>query len=302
MAAQQTRCGTIVLAGEPNAGKSTLLNALVGTRLAITSAKPQSTRQRVIGIRTEGSSQIVFVDPPGLLEPHYLLQETMLDEAIAVLTSADAILHLHRAADAPAPPLEQLVPPGCLRGQPIATVYTAVDTIARHRRPDASTSVFPVGFLTAERTSHEHSTGTEPLLAWCRAQLPQAPFRHDPDDLSTQPVRFFVTEFIREVALEVLHEELPYSLAAQVDEFRESSDPVYIRVTLFVERESQKGMVIGAGGRVLKQIGAGARARIEALLGSAVYLDLWVKVLPRWRKSSELLRELGFCPPPQRSS
>jgi GTP-binding protein Era len=115
-------------------------------------------------------------------------------------------------------------------------------------------------------------------------------------------MRFFVAEFIREAALDLLHEELPYSLAARVDEFRESSDPVYIRVTIYVERESQKGMVIGAGGRTTKKIGEAARERIEELLGVRVYLDLWVKVLPRWRKSPQLLRELGFRPPPQRRS
>jgi GTP-binding protein Era len=124
--------------------------------------------------------------------------------------------------------------------------------------------------------------------------------RYDADDLSTQPVRFFVTEFVREAAFEVLHEELPYSVAASVDEFRESSDPVYIRVTLFVERGSQKGMVIGARGRTIKKIGATARQRIEELLGATVFLDLWVKVLPQWRKSPRLLRELGFVPPTER--
>ena len=297
-----TRCGTIVFAGKPNAGKSTLLNAFVGAQLAITSAKPQSTRQRVIGIRTDGSSQLVFVDPPGLLEPHYLLQETMLDEAIEVLRGADAILYLHRAGDAPTPPLESLVPAGSLRGQPVATVYTAVDTIARDVWPHVSPPVFRVGFLTEEHSGKHADLGLDDLLQWCHAQIPTAPFRYDPEDLSTQPMRFFVAEFIREAALELLHEELPYSLAAGVDEFRESSDPVYIRVTIFVERESQKGMVIGAGGRTIKKIGAAARERIEKLLGVSIYLDLWVKVLPRWRKSPHLLRELGFSPPPQRRS
>jgi GTP-binding protein Era len=302
MADPPTRCGTIVLAGKPNAGKSTLLNALIGTRLAITSAKPQSTRQRVVGILTDGASQLVFVDPPGLLEPHYLLQETMLDEAIEVLQQANAILYLHQASDAPAPPLDSLVPPGSVRDQPVATVYTAMDTIPRHAWPDVAPPEFRVGFLAGEGAENDRDNGLKDLLQWCHAQLPEAPFRYDSEDLSTQPMRFFVAEFIREAALELLHEELPYSLAATVDEFRESSDPVYIRVTIYVERESQKGMVIGAGGRTIKKIGAMARERIEGLLGIGVYLDLWVKVLPRWRKSPQLLRELGFRPPPEKKS
>ena len=289
---QPTRCGTIVLAGSPNAGKSTLLNTLVGTKLAIISAKPQSTRQRVIGIRTEGESQLVFVDPPGLLEPHYLLQQTMLDEAVEVLSRADAILHLHRTSEAPAPPLAELVPSGALGKQAVATVYTAADSAAPQIRPDTRADVFVVSAVTGE--------GIDELLAWCQAHCPIGPFHFDPDDMSTQPMRFFAAEFVREAAFELLHEELPYSLAAHVDEFRESSDPVYIRVTLYVERESQKGMVIGANGRTIKSLGALARQQIEALLGTRIYLDLWVKVLPRWRSSPHLLRELGFRPPATR--
>ncbi len=289
---QPTRCGTIVLAGKPNAGKSTLLNTLVGTKLAITSAKPQSTRQRVIGIRTDGESQLVFVDPPGLLEPHYLLQQTMLDEAVEVLSRANAILHLHRISEGTATPLAALVPDGTLATPAIATVYTAVDTAGTETRPDPGADVFCVSAVTGE--------GIEAVLDWCRAQCPVGPFQYDPDDMSTQPLRFFVAEFTREAAFELLHEELPYSLAAHVDEFRESSDPVYIRVTLYVERESQKGMVIGANGRTIKSLGALARRHIEALLGTRVYLDLWVKVLPRWRTSPHLLRDLGFRPPDAR--
>jgi GTP-binding protein Era len=280
-----------VLAGKPNAGKSTLLNTLVGTKLAITSAKPQSTRQRVIGIRTEGDSQLVFVDPPGLLEPHYLLQQTMLDEAVEVLSRANAILHLHRINEGPATPLAELVPDGTV-ATAVATVYTAIDAARTEARPEPGPDVFCVSAITGE--------GIEALLHWCRAQCPLGPFQYDPDDMSTQPLRFFVAEFTREAAFELLHEELPYSLAAHVDEFRESSDPVYIRVTLYVERESQKGMVIGANGRTIKSLGALARQQIEALLGTRVYLDLWVKVLPHWRTSPHLLRELGFRPPAAR--
>ncbi len=282
-----------MLAGKPNAGKSTLLNALVGTKLAITSTKPQSTRQRVIGIRTEGDSQLVFVDPPGLLEPHYLLQQTMLQEALDVLRNADAILHLHRVTDAPADALEDLVPTDTVRTDRVATVYTAIDTVNADAVPKTDSS-FAISAVTGQ--------GIDELLAWCRAQAPVGPFHYDPDDMSTQPLRFFVAEFVREAAFELLREELPYSLAAHVDEFRESSEPVYIRVTLYVERESQKGMVIGANGRTIKSLGALARQQIEDLLGTRVFLDLWVKVLPKWRASPHLLRELGFRPPTTRKS
>jgi GTP-binding protein Era len=288
-----TRCGVVVLAGAPNAGKSTLLNALVGTRLAIVSARPQSTRTPVVGIRTDGGAQLVFVDPPGLLEPHYLLQETMVEAAVDAVRKADVVLHLHRATEGPPPRLASLVPEGVLDRKPIASVATAVDELPSGRRPRSAPPDFAVSAVTGE--------GLDRLLAWCTARVPAGPFRYDADAMSTQPMRFFVEEAVREAAFEVLRQELPYAVAAQVEEYREESDPAVIRVTVYVERESQKGMVIGAGGRTLKRIGSVARHRIEELSGCRVYLELWIKVLPRWRKSPTLLRQLGFRVPTSRS-
>jgi len=290
----ETRCGTVVLAGRPNAGKSTLLNALVGGRIAIVSERPQSTRQPVVGLRTDPGVQLVIVDPPGLLEPHYLLQESMVAEALAVLRGADAVLYLHRLAEGPPPPLGALVPADVLAGQPVATLLTATDEVS----PDRWPAVEPATFLVSAATGQ----GLDPVLAWCRERMPRAPFRYDGDDLSTQPVRFFVEEFVREAAFALLRQELPYAVTARVDEFRESEDPVYVRVTVYVERESQKGMVIGTGGATIRALGQAARQRIEDLLGQRVYLDLWVKVLPRWRKSPKFLRELGFSIPTSRTS
>ncbi len=292
MVSHPTRCGTIVLAGRPNAGKSTLLNALVGEYLAITSAKPQSTRTPVIATRTEGSTQLVFVDPPGLLEPKYLLQEAMMDDAVGWLERADAILYLVPADDRDVPPLHELLPPSRAVGAPVAHVLTKIDLA-----PTSSPTPGPATF----RTSAVTGQGLERLREWCRAHVPESPFRHAPDDLSAQPLRFFVTEFVREAAFELLEDELPYAVAAQVDEYREGTTPVYIRVTLYVERESQKGMVIGRDGRTIKRLGARARERIERLTGTRVFLDLWVKVLPKWRTSPHALRQLGFPAPTPRT-
>lgn len=283
-----TRCGVIALVGEPNAGKSTLLNALVGTKLAIVSTKPQSTRQPVVGLYTEGDTQLILTDTPGLLEPRYLLQEAMLQQALDILRRADAVLHLHPLGEMPVPTLESIVPPDVLRGQPVATVLTG----AGGATPDAASFVF----------QPDTGRGVAEILAWCRLRVPTGPFRYDPEDISTQPLRFFVAEFLREAAFELLGEELPYSLAAEVDEFREGSEPVYIRATLFVERASQKGMVIGSGGRTIKALGALARQKVEDLLSQPVYLDLWVKVLPKWRRTEQHLRQLGIPPPNARST
>jgi GTP-binding protein Era len=282
-------CGTVVLAGKPNAGKSTLLNAVVGSPLAIVSRRPQSTRTSVVGIRTEGDRQLILVDPPGLLEPQYLLQEAMLTAAMEAVRTADAVLMLHRAATGPPPPIDTLLPASVLGGKPVLTVLTAVDEVGADARPGADGSAVRVSAVSGE--------GLDALIGWCFAQLPEGPHRYPPDDLSTQPLRFFVEEAVREAAFENLGDELPYALAAQVEEFREADRPVYIGVTLYVERESQKGMVIGKRGVAIRGIGARARRRIEALVGSQVYLDLWVKVLPRWRKSPTFLRQLGFRVP-----
>lgn len=287
-----THFATVVLAGKPNVGKSTLFNALIGTPLAVTSAKPQSTRRPVFGLRTDGDTQLLLVDPPGLLEPRHLLQEAMLAGALAAIRGADVLLHLRRVADGPGPASPLPDPTDHPLPLAAATVLTCADTVPEARLPVVSPPTFLVSAVTGR--------GLDEVLAWCRSQAPEAPFRFDPDDLSTQPLRFFAGEFIHEAALEALHEELPYALVVEVDEFREDSSPVYIRATLHVERESQKGMVIGAGGRTIKGIGSAARRRIEGLLDARVFLDLHVKVLPRWRRSPALLRRFGFDPPTSR--
>ena len=136
--------------------------------------------------------------------------------------------------------------------------------------------------------------GLDVLLGQLRARLPEGPFHYDPDEMATQPTRFFAAEFVREAAFELLHEELPYSVAVEIDEFREGASPVYIRAVVYVERDSQKGIVIGDGGRTIKALGEAARAKIEALLGERVFLELHVKVLPKWRRHQPSLKRLGY--------
>jgi GTP-binding protein Era len=277
-----TRCGTIVLAGRPNVGKSTLLNALVGEHLAIVSPKPQSTRLPVIGLLTRDETQYIFTDSPGLLEPEYQLHEVMRAAALRAIDDAEVIAYLHPLAEYPAPPLAKVAR---LDRQPraaVVTVYTKADLSALSP-PDA----LVVSALTG--------AGIDTLLAALRDRLPESPFHYDPDELATQPMRFFAAEFIREAAFEQLHEELPYSIACEIDEFREGAEPVYIRAVLYVERESQKGIVIGEGGRTIKALGAAARAKIEVLLGQRVFLDLHVKVLPKWRRDAPSLKRLGYA-------
>jgi GTP-binding protein Era len=279
-----TRCGTVVLAGRPNVGKSSLLNALIGEHLAIVSPKPQSTRLPVVGLLTRGDTQFIFTDSPGLLEPEYRLHEAMRAAAVRAIADAEVIAYLHPLSEFPAPPLADIAPlDGPLRA-PVVTVYTKADLVPPTARPpDCLTAV---SALTRE--------GLDTLLDGLRTHIPEGPFHYDPDEMATQPLRFFAAEFVREAAFELLHEELPYSVAVEIDEFREGSEPVYIRAVLYVERDSQKGIVIGEGGRTIKALGAAARAKIAALLGGSVYLELHVKVLPKWRRHEPSLKRLGY--------
>lgn len=296
-----TRCGVIAIAGRPNAGKSSLLNAILGTRLAMVSPKAQATRLPTIGIHTTDETQFIFEDLPGLLDPAYALQRSMRQLALEGLAHADLILHLHPANEAPAPALESLVPDLLVMPSRVARpasrllVYTKADLITA----EAAQVLQETGALVV---SERDPASLAALLERMAPLLPSGPFRHDPDDIGTQPMRFFVGEYLREAAFTLLEDEVPYSVTAEVDEFREDREPVYIRATLYVERESQKGIVIGKGGAVLKQIGTHARGRLEALLGQPVYLETWVKVLPKWRRSRGALARFGFPMPEDEES
>jgi len=277
------RCGTVVLAGRPNVGKSTLLNALIGEHLAIVSPKPQSTRLPVVGLLTQGETQFIFTDSPGLLEPEYALHEVMRRAALRALEDADVIAYLHPLAAYPAPTLQAVARLDQPPRAPVVTVYTKADLAGQPRPPD----IVAVSAITGE--------GLPALLNELGARLPEGPWHYDPEEMATQPTRFFAAEFVREAAFELLEEELPYSFAVEIDEFREERRPVYIRAVVFVERESQKGIVIGEGGRTVKELGRTARTKIEALLGQPVFLELHVKVLPKWRRRAPALKRLGYA-------
>jgi GTP-binding protein Era len=246
----------------------------------------------VRGLLTEADIQILFVDPAGLLEPAYALQRSMLHAAHREIAQADLALHLHPLADAPAPPLTDLLPPDAAPRAGALLVYTQADLVPVGRREPVTPGALVVSAKSGE--------GLAALLEAVRQRLPEGPFRYDAEDMSTQPVRFFVAEFIREAAFAELEQELPYSVAVLIDEFREESDPLYIRATLAVERESQKPIVLGRGGRTIKAIGTAARLRTEAFLGRRVHLLLWVRVWPKWRRSGTALARLGLPLPPER--
>jgi GTPase len=287
------RAGHVALVGKPNAGKSTLLNRLLGVKLAITSPKPQSTRVSAVGIVTTGAYQMILLDTPGLLDPSYTLQKSMLASALAALRDADVCIYVHDATGGPPPNLQSLVPAGTPLPKQIIVWANKIDLVNDANR-DHLASLPNV--ITG---SAETGVGIDQLLTTVAALLPVSPFLYPDDELSTQPVRFFVAEAIRESALAVLHEEVPYGIFVDIEEFREGKKPLYIRAVLYVERDSQKGIVLGAKGRTIREIGTAARALVETLVEESVYLDLWVKVMPDWRKDAVALRRFGFTVPPE---
>jgi GTP-binding protein Era len=284
-----SRAGIVTVAGKPNAGKSTLLNRIVGEKLAIVSEKPQSTRDRVVGIRTTDDTQMVVLDTPGLLNPRYELHRAMRATALRALADADVIVYLADATDRVPPALEEAADLTSPPRAPVILALNKVDALRPVERNELRDLLPEARFISALT-----GEGVDDLLTELRQALPESPFLYPEDEISTASVRFFVSELVRETALEQLDEEVPYSLACVVEEFRESSTPVYIRTVLYVERESQKRILIGSGGQRIRDIGRAARAKVEELVGAPVYLDLWVKVLPNWRKSASALRRFGY--------
>ena len=284
-----TRAGFVTVCGKPNAGKSTLLNRIVGEKLSIISPKPQSTRDRIVGIHTAGDIQMVLLDTPGLLEPRYALQHAMRATALHALEEADVIVYLADATEGDAPPLEVAA---ALDHPPRAPVLLALNK--SDLLPPNQLATLRTMEPTARFISAATGDGVAELVEAIGAKLPESPFLYPADELSTQSTRFFVAELVRETALEQLDEEIPYSVACEVEEFREGSKPLYIRAVLYVERDSQKRILIGDKGARIRSIGTAARAKVEKFVGEKVYLDLWVKVLHNWRRNATALRRFGY--------
>ena len=282
------RAGIVTVAGKPNVGKSTLLNRIVGQKLSITSPKPQSTRDRIVGIYSTEDSQLVILDTPGLLNPKYPLQQAMRSTAVRALEEADVIIYLADATEGLPPSLSEAAELSAPPQAPVIVALNKSDALNSVRREELASNdgVVLVSALTGD--------GVPDLMARVARLLPESPFLYPEDEISTQPVRFFVAELVRETVLEQLHDEVPYSVAVQIEEYREGRSPLYIRAVIYVERESQKAIIVGGKGARIKSLGEAARKKIETLVGEKVYLDLWVKVLANWRKNPGSLSRFGY--------
>ena len=291
------RAGIATVVGKPNAGKSTLLNRVVGEKLSIVSPKPQSTRNRVVGIRTDGDTQLVLLDTPGLLNPRYALQAAMRKTALATLADADVIIYLVDGTGGDPRPLAEVAELQQPPRAPIVLAINKIDLLTVAQRA-AVVELHPSAFMISAATG----SGVNELLTHVGTLLPHSPFLYPDDEISTQTVRFFVAELIRETAFEQLQDEVPYSVACEIEEFREGGSPLYIRGVLHVERESQKRILIGVGGQRIRDIGRDARRKIEAFVGEPVYLDLRVKVLANWRRNVQALQRFGYHRPEDHST
>lgn len=294
------RSGFVAVVGRPNVGKSTLMNAYLGQKIAIVSDKPQTTRNRLLGILTRDDAQIIFVDTPGIHAPLHKLGEVMVETAVRAIPDADVVLFL---VDASLPPTEEdaLVADAIRErgtGLPVVLALNKIDLLPVSESPyadDYLALLQPAAWLPVSATRGDNR---DELLDTLVACLPFGPRYYPGDQITDQQVRFIAAELIREAALRRLRQEVPYALAVVVDEFKQRSEHMtYVSATIFVERDSQKGIVIGQGGRTLKDIGRKARAEIEMLLETRVFLELWVKVRPKWRKMEDELRRLGYAMP-----
>jgi len=292
-ATDRFRCGYVALAGRPNVGKSTLLNALVGEHLSIVSAKAQTTRERVAGILSSDTFQILFIDAPGLLEPRYALQEAMRGAAVAAMKEADVVLFVGDATRPSTLPGADFSRESDGRSSHVVVALNKVDLVDMVVRDALLEEIAGAGYR-ALAISALTEEGLADLLELLLPLLPESPPLFPLDESATQPVRFFAQEYVREACMDLFQEEVPYSITCRVDEFREDQNPIYIRVIIYVERESQKGIVIGRGGSAIKKVGERSRQRIESLVGRRVFLELRAKVLPAWSRKYAQLKQLGF--------
>jgi len=293
------RCGYVAIIGNPNVGKSTLMNGLVGQKLSIVTPKPQTTRHKVLGILSNASYQAIFLDTPGLIKPQYLLHETMMASASSALADADLVLFMIDATRArPGEDLTLDTAFAALKDLPkrVILVINKVDAVNKsellplidfYAGSFSFNEIFPISALYLD--------GTQELLKAIVSGLPLHPPFYPLDVLSEHPERFFVGEIIREKIFQKYGQEIPYAAAVDITEFKEREEgKTFICADIYVERESQKGILIGKKGATLKQIGMWARKDIEKHLQHPVFLELHVKVRKAWREDGQALTQLGY--------
>ncbi|AND41550.1 MULTISPECIES: GTPase Era [Cytobacillus] len=291
------KSGFISIIGRPNVGKSTFLNRVIGQKIAIMSDKPQTTRNKVQGVLTTNDAQFIFIDTPGIHKPKHKLGDFMMKVAQNTLKEVDVILFMVNAQEGFGRGEEFILEKFQSVRTPIFLVINKIDQvhpdellkiIESYKEKYEFSEIIPISAL--------EGNNVETLLGQIKEYIPEGPQFYPADQVTDHPERFIVSELIREKALHLTREEIPHSLAVTIDkmERREDKDVIHVMATIIVERDSQKGIVIGKQGKMLKEIGKRARVDIENLLGSKVFLELWVKVQKDWRNKMSQLRDFGF--------
>ncbi|MFQ5436269.1 MAG: GTPase Era [Anaerolineae bacterium] len=296
--AEGHRSGFVAVVGRPNVGKSTLINAFLQEKIAIVTPRPQTTRTRQLGILTTPEYQMVFVDTPGLMKPRHKLDEFMVETAVDALESADVVLWLVDAGEMPGPGDQAIAKQLAALNPdlPLILGMNKVDLLAAEKvlpHSEAYRALLPrAGWVVF---SAQQGNGREELLAMLVNALPEGPRYYPADQLTDAYLRDIAAELVREQIMLQLRDELPYGTAVRVEEFKERENGViYIGATIFLERDSHKRILIGTKGKQLRRIGAAARKEIEALVGNKVFLELWVKVEPKWRRNEKALKRFGY--------
>lgn len=288
------KVGFVNIFGKPNAGKSTLLNALMGEKMAIVSHKVQTTRHRIKAILTEKDYQIIFSDTPGIIDPRYRLHEKMMHAVTSSLEDADVALLITDAREEPEESNEIFLK--LKLKAPALVLLNKTDAVKdksalEKRRAFFEAQPYCKAVLEISALS---KLGLDKLLETILELLPEGEPFYDPEDTSDLPVKFFVSEIIREKIYQLFHEELPYHAAVLVREYKEKTTLVKISADIIVQRETQKVIIIGEGGKMIKEVGTLARKDIEAFIDRKVFLELFVKVRPKWRDNETFLREYGY--------
>jgi len=291
------KSGFVSIIGRPNVGKSTLLNSILGEKVSIVSDKPQTTRNRILGIRTLPGTQVIFIDTPGIHKPKHKLNEYMVKIALHTLDEVDIVLFMTEAGESIGGGDRYIIERLQNVRKPVFLLINKIDLVQKSSllplidefsRLYNFAEIFPLSAL--------HGNNVAGLSEAIVSRLPEGP-QYFPDDAVTdQPMRFIAAELVREKIFQLTYEEIPYSIAVGIEEFREEKEKnvVFIRAVIFVDKDSQKGIVIGKGGMMLKKVGQLAREELEAIMGIKVFLELWVKVKSGWRGDDMILRMLGY--------
>jgi len=290
-----TKTGFIAIVGRPNVGKSTILNALLGEKVAIVSSKPQTTRTRITGILTRGESQFVFLDTPGIHDPKNKLGGYMVRQVSSAIADVDAAILVAHAGFAPGETEKRIIKRLRGAGMPIILALNKTDLADAVALGNAITEYAKLcDFAAVVPMCASKGKGTDILLDEADKLLLPGEWHFESDELTDQPERAIASEIIREKLLRLTNDEIPHGSAVVIEEFKESGSLIKIRAEIYCEKASHKGIIIGKNGELLKRIGSYARADMESFFGTKVFLDLWVRVKENWRESALDLRALGF--------